>query len=940
MVNTLLATKLNIPRWRKKLVSRQRLVEKINEGMGGKLTLISAPAGFGKTTLLSEWAADCCLPVAWLTLDEEDDNPKRFMEYFVAALQTIDPMIGAGDQAEMQSLMAPTAEIYLTNLINEIASSSKLKGGFVMVLDDYNEIQSPSIHSALAFIIEHQSERMHLAITTRVDPPLPIARLRAGGGMAELRQDDLRFTQDEAAIFLNQVMGLGLRADDISELTSRTEGWVVGLQLAALSMYGREADYSSFIRSFSGGDRYVLDYLVDEVLDRQPEGVQEFLLRTCILGRMCGSLCDVVLTPDFFKALNKSELAGDSPEFTSSQNVLEYLERSNLFLVALDARREWYRYHSLFGEFLCNRLEQNSPGAVPEYHLRAAGWFEQNGFAADAIRHVLAAQDFERAALLIERMAESTIKRSEFSAFLKWIQALPEKVTYKHPTLCAYYAWALLLSGGSFSEVETWLEEAEKEPGIASGRAAALRAMVSVFKGDLRGASKFSHRVVDQLPERDVFLRGVVAWNNGLAQIWGGEIEQGMRSMEAAAEIGQNSGNLLITVVALSHLAEINMLLGRLNEAESLFLRALELGIDEAGQPLPIAGMAFIGYGDLSRERNKLGVATRHIELGLELSERWGKIGALDGYICMARLKAAQGDLNGAYAEMQNAQRLAQKFDATEMDDVMVAAYQTRIWVSDGNLRDAEGWAERCGFSLHKILDDYPPLDEEGSFLDIYLRTFEYLTLTHLLIAQKQLEEGITILEAIRQTAGDRGLKGFWIEAQALLAAVLWTRGESLKAYEILEEALGLAAVQGYLHVFINAGEPMRSLLEGYKMRVAGQQIENHDEDTARLLAYADKLLDAFEGYARPIKSSLSVIVDPAIQEPEVQRQSGLIEPLSAREFEVLALVAEGCTNQEIANRLFVALSTVKSHLNHVYRKLGVSKRTQAVAKGRDFNLI
>jgi LuxR family maltose regulon positive regulatory protein len=589
---------------------------------------------------------------------------------------------------------------------------------------------------------------------------------------------------------------------------------------------------------------------------------------------------------------------------------------------------------------LCNRLEQNFPGAAPEYHLRAAVWFEKNGFAADAVRHVLAARDFERAALLIERVAESAIKRSEISAFLKWVQALPEEVMYKHPALCAYYAWALLLSGGSFSEVETWLEEAEREPGIASGRAAALRSMVSVFKGDLKSASKLSHQAVDELPDDDVFLRGVVAWNNGLTQTWGGDIERGMRSMAEAAEIGQNTGSPLITVVALSHLAEINMLLGRLNEAESLYRRALELGVDEEGQPLPIAGMAFIGFGDLSRERNNLNEAMRLIELGLELSERWGKIGTLDGYICLARLKAAQGDLNGAFAEMENAQRLALKFDATEMDDVMVAAYQTRIWVSGGNLRDSEEWAERRRLRLHKILDDSPTLDEGGSLVNIFLRTLENLTLTYLLIAQKRLEEAFSVLEAICRTAGDRGLNGFWIEAQALMAAVLWMRDEFPQAFEILEEALRLAAAQGYVHVFINIDGPMRSLLEGYKMRVAGQQIENHDEDAVRLSAYTDKLLDAFKGYARSKKDGSSVIIDPAIQEPEIQRQSGLIEPLSAREFEVLVLVAEGCTNQEIANRLFIALSTVKTHLNHVYRKLGVSKRTQAVAKARDFNLI
>ncbi|MBN1145888.1 MAG: tetratricopeptide repeat protein, partial [Anaerolineales bacterium] len=671
MALKLLSTKLFVPAPRSNLVSRPRLVATLNASLAVKLTLVSAPAGFGKSTLLSEWAASCGRPVAWLALDEGDNDPMRFMAYFTAALQTINARIGQGTPRP------PAIEDAMTELVNEIAHllgeatpgsprAARLESGLVLILDDYHAINARPIHEALIPLIDHMPPGMHLVIAARSDPPLPIPRLRARGEMVELRQSDLRFTAEEAAEFLNRVMSLELSAEDVAALASRTEGWIAGLQMAALSMQG-SADTQAFIQAFTGSNRYILDYLVEEVLKRQPEPVQRFLLETSILERLCAPLCDAVLSSqvsavEFSPAsISPGHLEPLQPR-SRSQPILEYLERANLFIVALDDRREWYRYHQLFAEFLRNRLKRDLPGEQPGLHCRAAAWFEKNGFAAEAVEHALNSGDLDYAAQLVDAIAETTLMSSQVTSLMNWIEALPEAAVNARPSLCLHHAWALLLSGYPLDVVEERLEYAASDTERNQGRVEGLRAFVAAFQGNVPLAVELSRKALERMREDDPFLRGVVAWNLGISSVWSSDLPAGYRALEEAVQVGLQTGNQMVAVVALSHLAELRMNMGELNEAQTQYQRALALAVDSEGRRLPIAGAALIGLGEVLRKRNQLQKALEHIREGLHLTQQWGKIGTLDGYIALARIKQASGDSHSARQEIQKALEIANRF--------------------------------------------------------------------------------------------------------------------------------------------------------------------------------------------------------------------------------------------------------------------------------------
>ena len=528
----ILATKLYIPPPRPNVVLRPRLITRLNEGLHGRLTLISAPAGFGKTTLLSEWIAGCKWPVAWLSLDESDNDPSQFLTYLVAALQTIDNDMGAGMLSILQSPQPRPAELFLTSLINAVAQAPQ---EFILALDDYHRIEARPIHNALTFLLDHLPPQMHLAIVSRSDPPLPLARLRGQRTLTELRAADLRFTPDEAATFLNQVMRLDLSAADVAALETRTEGWIVGLQMAALSMQGR-ADTASFIRAFTGSHRFIIDYLVEEVLQRQVERVRDFLLQTSILDRLSGPLCDAVSGQGDGRAM------------------LEALERGNLFVVPLDEERHWYRYHHLFADMLQARLTREQPDQAPLRHRRASEWYEQNGLPSDAIRHALAAEDFERAADLVE-LAWPAMRRSRQEAtVLGWVKALPDKLIRARPVLSVVSAWALL-DGGELEAAEARLRDTERWLGTAAdmrerpeapsagmgvaemvvvdqeqfrslpASIANARAYRAQALGDVAGTVTYARRALDLLPEGDYYERGTTAALLGLAYWASGNLE-------------------------------------------------------------------------------------------------------------------------------------------------------------------------------------------------------------------------------------------------------------------------------------------------------------------------------------------------------------------------------------------------------------------------------
>jgi len=912
MDTPLLTTKLYIPPVRLELVSRPRLIERLNAALDRKLTLISAQAGFGKTTLLSEWVLKCGCPVAWVSLDESDNDLARYLAYFVAALQTIEADIGEGALSAFQAPQPPPIESVLTGLINEIAV---VREKFVLVLDDYHVIEAQPIHDALTFLLDHLPPQMHLVIATRVDPPLPIARLRGRGQLTELRQTDLRFTLDEVAEFLNQVMGLELSADDVAALASRTEGWIAGLQMAAVSMQGRE-DIAGFIQAFTGSSRYILDYLVEEVLQRQPDSVQAFLLQTAILDRLTGPLCDAVTGQD------------------GSQAILNRMERANLFIVPLDEERRWYRYHHLFAELLRQRLHQTYPDLVPTLHRRASEWYEQSGHMAAAIDHALSAEDFERAAHLIEQVAEPTLMRSEFATFLSWVEALPNDVIRARPLLCVYHAGMLLLSGHPLEVVEARLQEAVEADTASSvsGEVAVFRALIATYQGETRQSTELAHRALELLPEDRLFLRSLVAGFLGLNYFYSGDVVAATQALDEAARISQQAGNLMNAVLALCHLAELSMIQGQLYEAQAFYDRALKLAVDGQGRPRPIAGMALIGLGMLVREWNDLEAATRHLMQGIELTKKWGEVGAIQGYIALARVKQVQGDVGGAREAIQTARQLAVQFDAMEMDDLLVAMQEAQLWVAQGNLEAAVCWVEERGLAPSACparpersrgkqsrmevegLDrdaDSGRVEEAGGASPL-LRTLEHITLARVYIAQGRPDEALEVLKPLLQRAESAGWIGFVIEILALQALALQGQGDILPAVTALERALSLAEPEGYVRIFVDEDEPMADLLR-------------HTASRGIAPTYVAKLLAAFEVEG--------LAVSPSNLQP-------LIEPLSERELEVLRLLTTHLSSTEIADELVISVNTVRSHIKSIYSKLNVHSRMDAVQRARELELL
>ena len=954
----LLTTKLYMPPIRPELVQRSRLIEQLNEGLHRKLILISAPAGFGKTTLVSAWIKDCGTATAWISLDESDNDPARFLAYLVAALRTVNQELGKGALSALASPQPPDEEALLTALINDI---NALPGGLILVLDDYHLITAKPIHSAVSFLLEHLPPRMHMVITTRADPPLPIARLRGRGQLTELRQTDLRFSLDEATTFLNQVMGLGLLDGDITALTSRTEGWITGLQMAALACqaaltaHGPDTgQLANFVQAFTGGNRFVLDYFVEEVLQRQPEQIQSFLLQTAVLDRLTGPLCDAVLDiqhaqwdfgPGEAESLPSTVQVPISNLQSPSQQILDQLEAANLFIIPLDSERRWYRYHRLFSDLLRKRLRHMQPDREPILHGRASAWYEQNGLLAEAIDHTLSAQDYERAADLIEQVAEATLMRSEITTFTGWVDLLPDELVQARPSLCLSHAWALLWSGQPLETIEARLQAVDTEGDANSIRSIPMRAFLATWQGRVSRASDLTREALEQLPEDESFLRSIAAWNLGMSYMLSGDFEAGTQIFDQSIRMAQQTGNVMIAVSALCHLADLNMSQANLTEAKALFQQALQLATDEHGQPRSIAGMALIGLGELAREGNDLEAAGRHLLAGIDKIRQWGEFGALDGYLALARLKQAQGDQAGARELLRKAEQIAIQFDVTEFDDLLVAMHQVRLWLAQGNIEAAVRWLVDRGYSLDKAQDPglsraprslekrdrgakadvgLPAAGEQGGLLGQQLRRYESLLLARTLLLLGRSSEALPLLDAhaaMLERHG-RGKSRRMIEVQALKALALQALGSLDQALASLEAALAIAEPGGFVRILVDEGEPMLQLLRQAATRGIAPE-------------YTSKLVAAFEppAYGAPAATS----AEPQRQPPLVQP---LIEPLSERELEVLRLLATGLSNPEIAQRLYIATSTVRSHLKNIYGKLNVHRRWDAVHRAEELGLL
>jgi LuxR family maltose regulon positive regulatory protein len=872
--------------------------------MESRLTVVSAPAGFGKTALLSAWRAasvDEERSIGWLSLDESDDDATRFWTHVIAAVQRARPGVGEHALTLLDTPRMPIESI-LSSLINDVA---EVPQDLILVLDDYHLVQAEPIHRAVGFLLEHVPPQMHLVVSCRTDPPLPLARLRARGQLIEVRAVDLRFTFDEAVAFLNGVMGLSLSERDVSTLEARTEGWAAGLQLAALSLRERE-DVGAFISTFAGSNRHVLDYLTDEVLERQPDGVQRFLLTTSVLDRMSGGLCDALVGGD------------------GGQKTLESLERTKFFVVALDEEKYWYRYHRLFSDVLRHRLRKVQPARIPTLHRRAARWYEDHGHVEDAITHALAAGDAEWAARLVEQNTAAVVMRSEGATLLRWLEGLPEGMVRSRPRLLVAYAIAALF-GGRLDDVEPLLRDAERALGgsvetskanpeelEAMGWLADVPSCVATVRGDLarmRGdasrATELSRQALARLPEDSPYLRSKAMWNLGISSWMGGDLAAAEEAFVELAARGQGAGNAYLPLLAMYGAGRLRMIRGRLLEAEETFRWALRPGIGKGDSRLPVAGWAYLGLGELWREWNDLDAARSYLEEGLELGKWVGTAGPLAiTYTVLARVKQAQGDKRGALDAIDRAR---QSDPEPQVQDPLnrLSAYLARAQLEQGDTEAALRWARKLRLGA----------DDELS----YSREVEHLVLARVFVAQGKLEEALRLLGRLLSAAHAGGRTGSVIEILTLQALILQKEGDTARAASVLGRALSLAEPEVYVRMFVDEGGPMAALLR-------------HLPAHGALSGYADRLLAALRrsgGDDRvPVEPTIPMHVQP------------LLEPLSKRELEVLRHVASGESNREIARELHVSLGTVKTHINNTYRKLGANSRTRAVAKARALSLL
>jgi LuxR family maltose regulon positive regulatory protein len=908
----LLATKLYVPPPPRGLVARPRLSGRLDAGTASRLMLVSAPAGFGKTTLLAAWLAAPAKPtaargghaVAWLSLDQGDNSPATFWSYVVAALQTVAPEVGKRAGVLLQAAQpAPTATV-LTTLLNDLADTDR---DIVLVLDDYHVIDSPEVHQGMAFVLDHAPAQLHVVVAGRADPVLPLARLRARGDLVEVRAADLRFTLEEAVAYLNGVMGLELTAADVAALEGRTEGWIAALQLAALSMQGR-GDVAGFIAGFAGDARYVVDYLVEEVLARQPEDVQTFLLQTSVLDRLSGPLCDVVT------------------ERSGGKAMLESLDRANLFLVPLDDRRRWYRYHHLFADVLRARLLDEQPDLVPALHRRASGWYEKSGERAVAIDHALAAGDFDRAADLVELATPSLQRLRQEGTLRRWMEAIPDAQFRVRPVLSNGYVGSLM-STGQIDGVEPYLRNAERWLDAVSGGGrgpqdrppdmvvvdeerfrtlptwvAVHRAGQALMLGDRAGCITHARRALDLAGADDDMGRAAASALTGLASWGDGDVAAAQAGYTMSWKHMQRAGHIADILGLAVTLGDLHVVQGRLRDAMRTYEEALRLAGEQQGAVLRGTADMYVGMAVLHRERDDLSAANELLRHSQELGEHLGlPQNPYRWRVATARVREAEGNLDAAADLLADAERV---YAGDFSPDVRpIPAMRARVWIAQGNLDRARRWTSERGLSS---ADDVS-----------YLREFEHVTLARLLLAAYRRErdmgsgrQALELLQRLLQAAEDGGRVGTVLEILVLQALGQQARGNTAAALAHVERALTLAEREEYVRVFTDEGKAMSTLLAAAAQRGIAT-------------AYVRRLLTTFSGTpTRPTPAA------------------GLVEPLSERELDVLRLLATDLGGPDIARELGLSLNTVRTHTKSIYTKLGVNNRRAAVRRATESDLL
>jgi len=904
MTTPILATKLYIPLPRPNLVPRWRLIEQLNAVLTSKLTLVSAPAGFGKSTLLASWVAQVdTAHVGWLSLDEADNNLSRFLTYFVAALQSIETDMGQQAMVELQSPGEINLENMLTCLINEIVA---FPAEIVLVLDDYHVIETPQIDQAITFLLDHLPSQIHIVIASRIDPTLPLSRLRARGQMIELRVEDLRFTADEAAKLLNQTMGLNLTSQDVEALEGRTEGWIAGLHLAALSMQGlkHQDDISDFVNRFAGSDRYIQDYLTDEVLQQQPKLIKEFLLQTSILSRLNASLC---------ASLTKME---------NAQETLEDLEIANLFIIPLDNERGWYRYHHLFADLLQQRLRQSFPELIPELHIRASQWYEQHGLLEEAIQHAFAANDLERVASLAEVIEPTIDGNLQWTQWLGWVKKLPVELIRSRPVLCTEYGTTLLMVG-ELESAEVYLNDAERlldnmtNPNVLSkdstteiviideaqfqslpATIAIARAYIAQALGDIASTVQYAQKALAHSRDRDDLLNhGRATTLLGLASWANGDLETAAQAFADFISMMRRTGNESETIGAIFVLATIKIAQGCLREAFDEYQQSIQFVTDRSGEPPIGTEDLYRGISEIYCEWGDLAAAERYLKISKNLGDQTFQSDWQNRW-CVTRacLLVDKGDLDSALEQLEEAEQLSIQNPLPEVRPAGVM--KARIWVRQGKIAETLNWVHEKDLSIDDELH--------------YMKEFEHITLARLLIAQyqknredKAIRDAEVFLEGLLQAAEEGKRTTSVIEILILLALTYETQGNRTSALKHLEQALKLAEPEGFVRIFVAEGQPMIELLSAA----------------------------AVQGIVPSYSRKLLTLIQP-------HQQQGLVEPLTEREIEVLQLIAQGLSNREIGEQLYLALDTVKGYNRKIFGKLGVRKRLEAVNRAQGLGIL
>lgn len=981
MAGLMLTTKLYIQPTRPELVPRPRLIERLNAGLQHKLTLISAPAGFGKTTLLSEWVSQSELAVSWVSLDEGDNDPIHFLSYLTAAIQTIEPSIGKGVLGALQSPQPPSLEALLTALINQInailggpstgpGSASQSPGGrlpgeaefriarpptlhpqrgasdpglsawtghnLVLILDDYHLIAAQSVHDALMFLLEHLPGNMHLVIATRSEPPLHLARFRGQGHLTELRSADLRFTLDEVTELFNQTMGLELSGDDVAALTSRTEGWIAGLQMAALalkatvSIEGRGAKLiTSFIQAFKGSNRYILDYLLEEVLNRQPQSTKDFLLQTSILDRLSGPLCNAVCG-----AAGEHWDKGSSDWNTArndSQTVLESLEAANLFIVPLDNERRWYRYHHLFADLLRVRLKTEHPDLIPVLHRRAAAWYEDNEHFTAAINHYLKAGDFEAVAQVIEPRYHAFIVRGDYVTLRSWIETLPPEFVSTRPRLSFAHIWSLLNeTDGEILEaplndvvraLATLPADMQNENTALHGELTAIRSFQAFYRGEMNNSIELSQQALSQLLPEQRLVREFVALNLANAHGVLGQLDAAIYEYEQLITASRQSGNLSAALIALGYLGWFHFVHGHLRQAARVNERGLQMATEPDGSINPMGGWAQVGLGMLHYEWNNLDDAILCLEEGKELNQQAGLLVMVTHSLTgLALTNQAQGNAAGARSLLKEAARQAPEL-RQEGDFPRAQTAMTRLAIALGDLDTVEHWVRQSGV---RVDDEIKPM---------YNAVYPYLDLARYLIAEGRnnpagtyLRDAAALLTHLFTLAEKASWTSQNIEILVLQALLLDAQEKSSEALIPLQQALQLAEPEGYVRTFIDEGSPMEELLKRSQSSSEGARGASDQS----LRAYSDRLLAAFSDSQSQSSGAGQDTVEG----------STIVDPLSKHELRVLQLISAGLSNREAADELYVSVNTIKWHLRNIYSKLNVRGRVEAAARARELGLL